>query len=189
MATTQQPRVDGDRPRIQPDAVFDECIWHNPEICNNCFGRIRSIETEEIHVGKNNQRQLEFEHRSQTTAATTDHDVEAKGETGLVAVRDADGRVTGLEPIDTHSAQYRETTRTTCLQCGSVGCLATDATLSQREALQCVDTLLARLREQGIPVSERHLRATVRRGKARRETQGFDREIFTAAVKVAVRHG
>lgn len=189
MATTQQPRVDGDQPRLRPADVFDERVWHNPDICNHCFGRVRTVETEQIHVGKNNQRQLDYEHRDRTSHATLDHDVEAKGETGTVAVRDEEGRVTGLEPITTHSAQYRETTRTTCLQCGSVGCLATDATLSRREALQRVDALAARLREQGIPISERHLRETVRRGKAREDTEAFDREIFTAAVKVAVRHG
>jgi hypothetical protein len=188
MATTQstERRVDTSE---TPSDVFDAAIWYNDDVCNHCFAHVRDVDQREIRVGKNNQKQLDWEFRDRTTRSQLDHDVVAKGETGTVATRDEDGRVIGSEPIETHSAQYRETTRTTCLQCGSVGCLATDETLSRREALARVDTLAERLRERGHSLSERHLRATIRRGKERADVQGYDREIFAAAVKVALRHG
>lgn len=191
MATTQQSqerRVNADEHET-PSDVFDAAIWYNDDVCNHCFAHVRDVDEREIRVGKNNQKALDWEYRDRTTRSELDHDLESKGETGCIATRDADGRVTGSEPIETHSAQYRETTRTTCLQCGSIGCLATDETLSRREALARVDTLAERLREQGYALSERHLRETVRRGKERADVQGYDREIFTAAVTVALRHG
>lgn len=190
MATAQSSSVEmPDQTDTDPSDAFDECIWYNSAVCNHCFGHIRDVEEREIRVGKNNQRELEWQFSNRTTDATLDHDVEQKGETGLQAARDDDGRVIGMEPIEEHSALYRETTRTTCLQCGSVGALATDETLSRREALSRVDALVARLREQGFSVSKRYLRETIRRGKTRRDTNDYDREIFAAAVTLAIRHG
>jgi len=184
--STQLKTDDGCRD-LQPADVFERAIWTNSDICNNCFARVRTVDETSIWVGKNDQKRMDWEYRDRTRHSQLDHDVDAKGETGLIATRDKDGRVIGSEPINTHSARYRETTRTTCLRCGSVGCRATDHTLSRREALRRVDPLVERLREQDIDIDHRRLRSAVRYYKSSDKWQGFDFETFAAAVRIAVR--
>lgn len=176
-------------PDTAPADAFSEHIWHNDEVCNHCFARVRRVEEATIRVGTNNQKELDWEHRDRTSHATLDHDVESTGTIGTIVARDDEGRAVGTEPRDTHSVTYQTSTRTTCLECGSIGCLATDATLSRRDALDRVDALVARLRELGFEVSEYWLRETVRHGKTSDKWQGFDKEIFAAAVKVGIRRG
>jgi len=183
MATAQiaEPRVQAD-----PADAFERAIWHNPEVCNHCFARVRTVDRAAIRVGKNNQRELEWEFSDATRETELAQDIDDKGTTGLRARRDEDGRVVGVEPRDTHSAQIAVTPRLTCLECGSVGCQATDETLSRRAALERVDALAARLREAGWTVNTRSLREAIRYYKSNDEWQGYDSEAFAAAVTVSV---
>jgi hypothetical protein len=189
MATSQESPVKSvDDPHVPASDVFDEFVWYNPEICNNCFQHIRDVDETTIYVGPNNQRELDWEYRSHTKHATVDHDVDPKGSTGTIVTRDDDGRAIGVEARESHSAKYQKTTRTTCLECGVVGALATDETLSRRDALTRVDALAARLDDGGVTYSMPYLRRTVRRGKTGKY-RAYDREIFTAAVTVAIQKG
>jgi len=184
MATTQsttEPRVQSD-----PADAFDSAVWHNPEVCNHCFARVRDIDRAAIRVGKNNQRELDWEFREASEATELAHDIDWKGTHGLVAVRDDDGRVVGVEPRGQHSAQIAVTPRLTCLECGSVGCRAVDETLSRRAALSRVGPLVARLREGGWTVNKRQLREAIRYYKTESRWQGYDSEAFAAAAKVAI---
>lgn len=91
-----------------------------------------------------------------------------------------------VEDKNAHGSIRHFEMRTTCGQCGSIGCGAADDTLSLRAMLERVPALVARLREHGIQVDETAVRECVRECKSREALQGYDSEIFERAVAFGI---
>jgi hypothetical protein len=166
---SDEPAEHDDQPRSD---VFGE-IWHDPGVCSNCFERI-TVGRDLARPRGGGDSGLDTEHISWRTPAGTN------GE----RLEEPPATVANVHPLPRGTSA--------CAECGSVQGLAmftADSDLSRREALARVDTLVERVRELGHTISERHVRATVRRGKSRDEWQGQDKAIFTAAVTVGLRHG
>jgi hypothetical protein len=151
---------------VNATRAFERHVWQNPEICNNCFSRCKQIYTDQ----------------HQTSLAGDGTDVEAH-------YRTSEGSIGyDVEDIDEYGARKIHRPKTTCENCGSVRLLAHEDTLSQREALERVDDLAARLVEQDIPVNVDVLRRAVRQLKGHEALAGRDRDIFERATKLAIQH-
>lgn len=53
--------------------AWTEHIWHNAEVCNHCFTKIREIEHVKRRVGKNQQKSVQWEIHERTENATNEH--------------------------------------------------------------------------------------------------------------------
>lgn len=148
---------------VEPEDVFDEYIWDNPEVCNECFARPVEVEvpTEDAPDAVSDLRHWD-------------------GEDG-----DLD---TIPEDLDAYGANVLDRPMTVCKHCGSTSLAAYSDTLSQRQALSRIPTLADRLREQGVEVNQDLLAKVVWRGKKRESLVGYDREIFELAVKKGVEY-
>jgi len=159
-----QQQLDDDEATLidDPEEWFLETIVHDAAVCSRCFAEVQVVDPitdESIPLD---------EHRDRTPTATLDQD--------LV---DAPAAVPSCYPL-AHP-------RTTCLECGSIGC-RTDRTLSRREALECVPALAARLQERDVDVDERVLREAVRCSHQREILVGDTARLFGVASKVAIEH-
>ena len=175
---------------------FERHIWHNSTICNNCFTRCKRSTTFERDDWGNRVEVLNrTEHATDGYASDS---TDSWGEQTVRITEDLAGldhwedgtqvpRVVDVEPIGVHGYRPQYRYRTTCGECGSVRLLAQEDDLSKLEMLQRVPALVGRLEEQGIAVSERVTRRTVRKLKSVDRIQGKDREIFERAVKLGIR--
>lgn len=157
--------------RLQPVSVnaaraFERHVWQNPEICNNCFSRCKQIYTDS-HATSLAGDGADVEEHYRTDAGSIGYDA---------------------EDIDEYGARRIHRPKTTCENCGSVRLLAHEDTLSQREVLERVDDLAARLVEQDISVNVDVLRRAVRQLKSHEALAGRDRDIFGRATKLAIQY-
>lgn len=163
---SMQERIHRPIDPVDKQWIFEQAIWRNPAICNNCFSRLKDVIT------------VDAEHYRQSAISEQIH-------------YKTDGAVIGFdatEPPETVVNQRpKYSQRTTCAGCGSVGGYAEPDTLSRREALSLCIPLRRRLVERGYEVDLDRLKEMVRVGKSRESLQGFDREIFAVAVKYAAR--
>lgn len=147
--------------------LFEQEIWTNPEICNNCFARLKDIapiwkEAYPLHVRSALDSIAFLAESGSIGQDITDHNKYG-------SIQTARGRVM-------------------CDDCGSVGGLSQPGDSSKRELLRYLDRVIARLSEQGYTqVDESRMRDIAHRAKERDRLQGFDREILGLAVKYGVK--
>lgn len=147
--------------QFDPADAFDDYVFDNPEICSECFERIKRIETDTVAYGSVGTRKRRWSER-------TGAGVHGQG---------VDGG-TRVSPVIRG--------RTFCEECGSQSGRAYSDILSRLEATERAHTLADRLAEEGISVDETVLAYAVYRLKSDDRLQGYDREIFARATKLAI---
>jgi len=153
----------------QPASITDPLDWfereiiHDPAVCSHCFAEVRRV-----HCDLDDWGDEQVSHE-RTETATMAYDLETPPETAS-------------------SVQPLARLRTACLDCGSVGCRATDEALDRRELLQRVPTLTTRLQERGYDVRGVVLREAVRTAHQKRALAGDSTRLLAIASKVAVEH-
>jgi len=158
------PNAGLDQLDLDPEDIFQELIWENPEICNDCFAKIRDrteLDAGADRLGTGNQPTDTLERFGVGEVGYDAEDVEAFGATPMYLAR------------------------TFCGECGRRRARPHD--LSLQEAVDRVGPLIDRLREQDIPVDEEAVYALVRECKSRDAIQGYDTEIFDRATRLGVR--
>jgi hypothetical protein len=139
------------------DAVFDRVVWSDPEVCNHCFNRFRTLTTFDD----------DLRHTATDVTPSGTYDYTTDEHANSPALR-------------THDP------RSTCGECGSVSGLAATNDLSKRESLGRVPELADRVREAGFDVNERAMRALIKKVKSRPDLQGRDREMFERTVRIGI---
>lgn len=174
MSTTAHT-IDEIQGRDQPDRIFQRYIFSNPEVCSNCFRRLKSDHVR-IAWGETGHDQ---EPQATRLEAARSHET-GPGEIGpegpIIETREVDNTAISKYPV-----------RTVCECCGAVAGRADDDPLSRREALQRAEHLANRLEEIGEPVDVGLLKHLVAHLKSREKFSSFDTECFEAATTVAVR--
>lgn len=94
-----------------------------------------------------------------------------------------------VEEKDAYGAIEAHEQRTTCSQCGSIGCRPLEETLSVSEAIARVEPLAERLREAGHAPAVEAMYYLVREGKRRERLAGRDDELFRLAARLGLREG
>jgi hypothetical protein len=94
-----------------------------------------------------------------------------------------------VEEKDAYGVTERPQTRTTCRDCGSIGCSTTGETASTRTALERVGKLADRLQAAGHSPDRQAMRYIVRQGKRRPELAGRDHDLYALAAKVGLKQG
>ncbi|WP_435065872.1 hypothetical protein [Halobaculum sp. EA56] len=158
MSTSTHSSTASPVPRVQPGNAFDELIFFSRSTCSECFAHLRDIEHVAVEHGAVGTRE-------RTLAFPT-----ANAVRGYVSDRRA------TEP------------KTFCRECGSESGRALDRTLSQREAVERAHRLADRLDAMDVPAVEDVLVHAVRRLKSDERIQGYDREIFARATKLAIQY-
>jgi len=148
---------------VNPADAFEQLLWANPEVCSNCFTRCRDIRDHGRPVGARG----DVTYPSHTSTRTPDG----------IQGRD-------VTTHDDHGAIKTHQARTTCANCGSVGLLATDDSLSREEAVGRIDTIADRLEEDGWQVDRDRARSYVSVNKRAEALTNLDWEIFAAAVQL-----
>jgi hypothetical protein len=150
--------TDEDEDDTGPEDVFDHVAFEHPDVCSNCFVRVR----------------VDGVTAAEAVDGTDDID---KGHT----TRPLDG-----EPGHPHSARRAYPHRTTCGACGSVGCGALDETLSTQQAVARIPDLAAVLSRHGFRFDRDELYRTVRYCKQDPDRASMDTEIYRQAVRRAI---
>ncbi len=145
---------------VDPEQAFERYVETDPMVCNSCYERVEAVE------GSN---------------------VESKAAVGEVVTRHDDGRATGIEPLRESSAAYDWQPWDHCPECGQLGLVSPDETLSVDRAQRRTIPLSRRLTERGIPHRWRLLLWFVTKAKRREDLAGKDRDIAARAVEFAVR--
>jgi len=160
--TGQQDDCEQDDPTDDPWAWFKQEILHDPRVCTSCFTAVRKTATDVVDEWGNTADHVE---RTDDTLRAFDHD-------------DPPDTVVAIQPLARQ--------RTTCRNCGSIGCTGVGDTMSRREMLRNVPRLLARLEERGHDPDEGTLRGVIRRHKTDSEFDGEDARIYAVAAALAV---
>lgn len=165
-------------------SFFEETIWHNPDVCTNCFSRVkrRYQATEEKADGK----QLDIDEDWRTPDGTLGETSEIVRSRGAVTVRNANNAVVGVESREPARGTTRNDARTTCNECGSVRAIKQTDTLSKTNALDIIPALVERLREQGHPVNADAVGTAVYKLKSDEKFEAYDKEVFATAVALGV---
>lgn len=145
---------------------FDEVVFTNPEICSNCFARIRDRDENDTDTWGSGNRPESVLQR--VGDGVVGHDCEVHDRYGAVRTY--------------HS-------RTFCDQCGRKSGTARDDTLSKQEALGRVDALVRRLQEHGYAPAVERMYHAVGHLKSQPEYEAKDTEIFAAATAIGITHG
>lgn len=145
--------------QYHPAEAFDEFVFYNPEICSNCYQRIKRVETITVEHGTLGTRERQFSER-------VDAGVAGHGDVGARVFRP----------------------RTFCEECGSQSGRDHPDTLDKHTAVEQAATVATRLDEAGIPVDAAVLRYVVWKLKSKEDLCGYDREIFSRASKLAIQH-
>ena len=159
MSTTAQRQ-------IKPQRAFERYLWTNPEVCSGCFTRVREVD--EVDYGNTRHP------RPYVDVKTT-----AQGTYGYDTV---------TPPATVVSRTPQHVPRIVCLDCGSVGALADDETLSKDESLSRVPAMHERLAEEGIDSNIEAMYTLVRKAKSNPNVVSKDREIFENAVALGIKH-
>lgn len=138
---------------------FQEHVWHDPSLCNNCYARVRQV----IPVWKDQYRVTLQPALSDTVCFRTKEGVIMYG-------------VDSREGVD--GGVYRA--KTSCNECGSVGCRSIRETVSDRVLLERLDRIIDWLRTQELDPDEDLMRRIVH------EHQGNDPEVFAEAVEAGI---
>ena len=141
-----------------PEDVFDAFVFYHPDVCSNCFTEVK----------REGVKTLKALHGFD--------DVDKGTKTWPV----------GSKPQHPHTPLREYPHRTTCANCGSVGCLASDDVLPAVEAVGRVPRLAEILDRHGFQYDVEELYQTVRYCKSQPEYRGFDTEIFRHAVRRAI---
>lgn len=177
MSTTHQlPDADEPAtPNLDPDSdstageralsFFDDVVWTQPDVCSNCFSRLRGRMAGLVETPDGKQHDIDESWRAPT--ATLGERLEEPPES-----------VATVQPLARPS--------TTCEECGSVGGVAQPDIKSRRETLKCVPRLVERLAEYGYDVDERTVRNVVRHLKSKPEFRTDDKHVFATAVALGV---
>jgi hypothetical protein len=94
-----------------------------------------------------------------------------------------------VEEKDAYGAIEAYELRTTCGDCGSIGCGPIEATLSIQQAVGRVPALARRLEEAGHDPHVEAMYYIVREGKRREQLAGHDDDLFELAATVGLREG
>lgn len=94
-----------------------------------------------------------------------------------------------VEEKDAYGAIESYERRTTCADCGSIGCSPLDETLSVQQAVDRVASLAARLQEAGHEPNVGAMYCVIREAKRRDGLHGRDDDLFKAAAKFGLRKG
>lgn len=160
--TTDPDRLDPNPARtgVHARAWFDAAIWTNPEICSECFARLKASS-----LDGNGGRERHTTWRTPSATLGVAHE----------------------EPPDSvPSANPKARVRTTCGECGSVRGLHQSDTLSKSGALDRVKPLVARLQELEYDVDEDVVYDVVRRLKGDPERTADDKHVFATAAAFGV---
>ena len=157
--STQTPTPTFRTGSVDPEQVFERYVETDPMVCNACFRRVEAAD------GAN---------------------VESKGSVGEVTTRDPDGRATGTEPLRESSAAIDWQPWEHCPECGQLGMVSPDETLSVDRAQRRTIPLSRRLAKRGIRHRWRLLLWFVTKAKRREDLAGKDRDIAARAVEFAV---
>lgn len=139
---------------------FEDVVWHDHRVCANCFARVRRSMEGTVTTPEGKRREVDESWR--TTTAMLGEDLEPAPESAV-----------GIKPL--------ARPRTTCLECGSVGCRVAYDTLSVQEAIDRVPELVARIGEQGHRIDSGVVFDAVRHLKTHPTYQGDDKHVFAAA--------
>jgi len=161
--TDQEPR------HQRASRLFDDLLFENPEVCSNCYARIRDHE----HHGEAVDRLGTGNRPTETLVRSYD------GEIGY----DAESR-------DAYGARKQYRARTYCAECGSPSGRANGAHIRSLQGLRrCADRIVRRLHEQGRYPDTDALYRALEATKRDPEHQGKDREILAAAMYLAIERG
>ena len=94
-----------------------------------------------------------------------------------------------VDEADDYGVLESYTPKTTCADCGSVGCNPIDDTLSVRQAIDRVPNLAERLREAGHEPNVKAMYYVVENGKRRNGLQGYDDDLFKLAARMGLKQG
>jgi hypothetical protein len=164
-ASTPSPWTDGDR----AEDWFDDEIWHDYQICSNCFCRLKRGVDATVEQGTDG-KMMDISESWRTGDAVLGEDL-----------IDA--------PASAINASPKAEPRTTCMDCGSVRGLASSDAFTLGEALDRVPAIAARLRECGHLVDEDVMFDTVRYLKTDEDWTDNDKCIFATAAALGVKHG
>lgn len=165
---------------VAPDSAFDRAIWHNACVCNNCLRRVKDVEAATLGMGNH-----DVEAHTRTPNATLDQDeriVEyVDGATG------SERRGEAGESIRRPGPKRVAVPRTTCTNCGHIGCWAEDKDRSRIDATRLCKRIFPWLRELGVEHDRKTIAKYVWRAKGDPDEQGSDVEIFRDAVAAGVK--
>ena len=141
-----------------PEDVFDAFVFYHPDVCSNCFTEVK----------REGVKTLKAIHGFD--------DVDKGTKTWPV----------GSEPQHPHTPLRAYPHRTTCANCGSVGCAATNDPLSTADALDRVPRLAEILDRHGFAFDVNELYRTVQYCKSDSDKQSYDTDIYRHAVRRAI---
>jgi hypothetical protein len=152
---------------MEASEAFAQLIWHNPEVCNNCFRRCKEVSSGEYRDANTGEMH-----------SVEDHQRTEDGDIGY-ALR---------SPEAWSRAKDTAQPRTTCKECGSVGLIAEDDDHSTEELLMRTRRIAERLQENDCDVNVSRMCKWVRVAKSVSVLSGFDREVLAGAVEIGVRN-
>ncbi|WP_135302654.1 hypothetical protein [Haloarcula amylovorans] len=143
---------------------FETLVWHDHEVCSECFSRLRRSDTVERDDWG----------REDTASWRTPSAVQ--------------GEELIDSPATIANAAPKAVPRTTCGECGSVRGLSQSDTLSKRDALDRVPALVERLQEAGYFVDVQRVYDVVAHLKSHPDHEADDKRIFAVAAAKGVQH-
>jgi hypothetical protein len=136
--------------------LFQEYLWHNSEVCNHCFTRVREIDEETIRIGKNRQKSVQWEYHERTEHSENEFNSFAEG-------------------------SERRFGTTFCLECGS-DCSADHHQLSLEELKPIARNIyLYTTDHTPLDLDAKAFGREIRDLKNRRDTQGKETQILAVA--------
>jgi hypothetical protein len=141
---------------------FETMIWHDHEVCSECFSRLKRSDIAE-RDGWGHEDEMSW--RTDTACLGED----------LVE-----------PPATVANCAPKPEAKTTCLECGSVRGLSQNETLSSSEAIDRVPALAARLQEAGYHVRTDVVYHVVEHLKGQEAHTADDKRIFAVAAALGV---
>lgn len=170
-----RPEMDGDGPRGDESRGtralrwFDDHLFENPEICSNCFSRIRDHTEHDDTAGR---------------LGTGNRPTETLERAGDGIVGQDERR------LDDYGEITSSFSRTYCGECGSPGGRADGSHILSLQAMWWrADNIVRRLHEQGYYPDLETFYDAIETLKTNPDRQGRDREIFAAATYLAIERG
>jgi len=164
-----------DPDNVKAYEAFEKLIWGSGEICNNCFTHVVDIDLPEEYLPPvlfGNYGDIQGEVRSWTPQGTLD-DLESD--------------------VDKYGAIKIDHPGTVCLNCGSTHLSVyeydKENDLTKEQSIKRIPELAERLREYGYSVDEQAMETLIWKGKSQEGLQGKDKELFSKAVQIGIKHG
>ena len=165
-------------------SFFEDAVWHNPDVCSNCFARVKRRYRATVETADGKEHDVDDAWR--TDDASLGETSEFLRSRGTVTVRNEANAVVGTTGREPARGTTRHQARTTCDACGSVRAIKQTDTLAKTDALDIVPALVERLREQGHAVDADIVGDVVYELKSSERWEAYDKEIFAVAAALGV---